>query len=145
MSKPMEQQIRKAQALLALAERAEAATGPDRNLDADIMRAIGLAGLKADYAPHPYTASLDAAMSLVPEGDSFTVGQNVHHDHWVASVNYLNGDGQPQSRGSSIACRTGPLALTAAALRARAETLVVGISCRFPFLFSNQGKANKWH
>jgi len=35
--------------------------------------------------------------------------------------------------------------LTDAALRARAETLVVGISCRFPFLFSNQGKTNKWH
>lgn len=108
--------------LLALAERVEGLDGPDRELDADIMRATGLAGLKADYAPHPYTASLDAAMTLVPEGDSFTVGQNVHHGHWVASVNYLDDDGAPQSRGCSNACRTGSLALCAAALRARAET-----------------------
>src|SRR5690606_10066964 len=53
----------------------------------------------------PYTASLDAAMTLVPEGDSFTVGQNVHHGHWVASVNYLNDDRAPQARGCSNACR----------------------------------------
>lgn len=70
-----------------------------------------------------YSASLDAAMGLVPEGDSFTVGQNVHHKHWVASVNYLGEDGAPHSRSNSYSSASPALALTAAALRARAAML----------------------
>lgn len=70
------------QALSALLAKLEAATGPSRELDEAITRAIGfkLAGYSANVpiwwnpddkyvgvAPH-YTSSLDAAMTLVPEG-----------------------------------------------------------------------------
>ena len=119
MSKPMEQQIRKAQAILALAERAEAATGPDRNLDADIMRAIGLAGLKADYAPHPYSASLDAAMTLVPEG--WAVLMAFSEQRAVCDV-HTAPLGQHGTWPAHASAATPALALCAAALRARAET-----------------------
>ena len=68
----------------ALIARLEAATGPDRDLDVDIalavqawpedvfpMRAmpgqIGLSAYRSMTAPH-YTAILDAALMLVPDG-----------------------------------------------------------------------------
>ena len=82
-----------------LIERLEKATGPDRELDADIARAIGWSqiegdevghwdtwsipsvwvgtgqdrwlspdGQKFDFMPHTFTASVDEALSLVPEG-----------------------------------------------------------------------------
>ena len=63
--------------LLALADRAEKATGPDRELDAASKEAFGhIRDYAADWGPRgkdrpvakPYTASLDAAMSLRPEG-----------------------------------------------------------------------------
>lgn len=54
--------------LIALAERVEAATGPDRNLDMMIHGRDGPDGIGA-YGDHPaYTASLDAAMTLIPSG-----------------------------------------------------------------------------
>lgn len=78
---------------------------------------VGFSGVSLRYAP-AFTASLDAAMSLVPCGDSFTLGQNVHHKYWQASVNYLSDDGEPVSRGGSNATKSPALALVAAALRA---------------------------
>jgi hypothetical protein len=65
--------------LRALADRVEAAQGADRELDGEISRAIGTPGWRlsdagrwfqsclrrAQFAP---TSSLDAAVSLVPEG-----------------------------------------------------------------------------
>ena len=67
-----------------LAARIEAATGPDRELDAEICVTLGLSegnllfgpdgwcfGSTTNPNPHKapaYTASLDAAMMLVPEG-----------------------------------------------------------------------------
>lgn len=78
--------------LMELASRVEAGEGPDRELDADIQDAVRLGGYKADrdgcsgnlcgtmtrmaadgdgveWKPLPaFTASLDAAMSLVSEG-----------------------------------------------------------------------------
>lgn len=71
--------------LLALADRAEAATGPDRELDSDIAAAIGWNGLtvndweeiKTGLSSEPgpcslarcpaYTDSLDAAATVMPE------------------------------------------------------------------------------
>lgn len=87
--------------LIALAERVEKATGPDRELDALIAEAAGWSdvwyrdGMAEGWAPGGvceagvphYTASLDAAMSLVPEGwdhmevyrpDHQTLGWTVH-------------------------------------------------------------------
>ena len=130
-------------ALEALALRCEQAAGPDRELDAAIATTIGVVpefyiraqvhGITmtywwhesdtkaAYYSPPAYTASLDAAMTMVPDGDSFTIGQNVHHKHWVASVNYLGDDGAPHARSNSYSNFSAALALTAAALRAAAS------------------------
>lgn len=106
--------------LIALAERVEKAQGPDRELDAEIAAATGTAVKRdwdADWAPH-YCASLDAAAALVPEG----------RDWWVRIYN-----GKPRAAvehhepwsWADIACRaaTPALALTAAALRARAAVM----------------------
>ena len=111
-----------------LIERLEKATGPDRNLDADIASSVGWSPgpgytRKSDdswrlgnwinsvqWAPL-YTASIDAALTLVPEG----------HDWIVADVNGHVG-------GTPYACvgstkehfgETAVLSLCIAALKAR--------------------------
>lgn len=138
----------KRQALLDLAARVKGLDGPSREVDALIWAEVVHGGyswvenrlrlpngmrigvidpgeIERNFTCwHPnvpaYTVSLDSAMQLVPPDDSFTVGQNVHHKHWQASVNYVNESGEPQSRGCSNATKSAALALTAAALRARA-------------------------
>jgi hypothetical protein len=56
-------------ALLSLAGRCEEATGADRELDEAIAKAIGVASLfAAGNRDWHFTASLDAALSLVPAG-----------------------------------------------------------------------------
>jgi hypothetical protein len=60
--------------LSTLADRVEAATGPDREIDDEIRTAMAYTYETGTLAPR-YTASLDAAMTLVPEGwDSRRVG-----------------------------------------------------------------------
>lgn len=76
--------------------RLEKATGPDRELDGDISEAIGFSPVdyrrgeprwasmywfqlsdRVDPWPcPPYTASIDAALTLVPEGADWNVGAN---------------------------------------------------------------------
>ena len=127
--------------LLALAERCEQAAGPDRGLDQDITKLlvprnaepvhrsrygwsfiVSGSGKGFEWLQNqPYTASLDAAVTLVPEGRAWTVGQNVHHWHWQASINALNDEGSPTSIGFGGPCGWPALALCAAALRARAQ------------------------
>jgi hypothetical protein len=123
--------------ILALASRVEAAGGADRALDGAIATALGwtevhASFLRADLGRPPgvidwwdhvpsYTASLDAALSLVPEGLAWTLGQNVHHHYWLASANSINADGAPFSVGNGTHTKYPALALTAAALRAIAE------------------------
>lgn len=112
-----------ADTLLALAERVEAAGAPDRNLDEEIAVAIlwrpsGVcepAGtipwwLTASFGIPDYTASLDAAMKLVPGGWHWTVTDY----QGAAPARAILGD-------DSIICTaaTPALALTAACLRAR--------------------------
>lgn len=81
-------------ALLVLAERCEAAMGPDRNLDyqLDYVRCnwpvippapdekewAELA--EADDLPRAYTASLDAALTLA-ESDAYRTGDGLADDH----------------------------------------------------------------
>jgi len=128
--------------LEALAARVEAAQGADRVLDAEICVALRgytmhedsdpMTGIFAFWVGKPwesecincsnwidYTSSLDAAASLVPSQYAWTLGQNVHHRTWLASVNTLDADGAPCSVAMTGAA-TPALALTAAALRARA-------------------------
>lgn len=127
--------------LTALIARVEAATGPDREVDAEIARTLlphnaehvarsrsgwsyrvfGPEGWDDEWMEtRPYTASLDAAMTLVPEGGE-----------WNAAGGWTSGC-LPSSRAKAVKATawvwgaergvfaaTPALALTAAALRAR--------------------------
>ena len=121
--------------ILALADRVEALTGPDRGVDAAIVLAICRGATVGHYAadddgdivfhaaaigirdkstcPH-FTASLDAAMTLVPEGmiaRRYVAGRLVPH-MWEVSRSPDNGGWIGNSDYSSAN------ALTAASLRA---------------------------
>jgi hypothetical protein len=103
--------------LLELADRCEAATGPDRALDREIARTV-LYWTKREIETEAnsilqFTASLDAAMTLVPEG---------YHPSWLlrkAIDDCLIAVGQ-----SGEECvRRLPAFVSAACLRARAKLL----------------------
>jgi hypothetical protein len=101
--------------MLALAERCEKAAGPDRELDEAIVAAVDAGVMDVPRAlglvegPPRFTASLDAAMTLVPEGAKVTM-QNFGGPGPMVLV-------EPNER---FAAGTTPaLALCAAALRAR--------------------------
>ena len=130
-------------ALIELAKRCEAATGPDRELDGAIDRLFhrrpvngdydedegciwrecdGYSGLcvrsdgfaRNSFCAKDYTASLDAAMTLVPEGFDWIIGRTnggltIHAE--------VGGRGDEFQRFGE----TPALALCAAALRARAS------------------------
>ena len=109
--------------MLELIERIEALEGPDREVDALIwFECIGKAdGWEYDgHQRKPYTASLDAAMTLVPEGWSGLFGFQGTHD-------YIEERGHAHIQtivGEKEACAeaaTPALALCAAALRARSS------------------------
>lgn len=129
--------------LLGLADMVEAASRPDRELDAEIARSCGWVALdkhqwwsaehvadcrqrkvsKWKYATQSlptFTASLDAALSLVPEGAGVEVQRywTSEHDDAVWSAVAIVGMGAvEESRDRPSAA----LALTAAALRALAQ------------------------
>lgn len=118
---------------MTLIERLEAATGPDRELDAEIYcEARGLvfedecpvrsSGKRViDFRPvSHYTASIDAALTLVPEGLSWTCGKNLHHGYFAVSLNTLNERGAPESVAWADADYPA-IALCIAALKARQE------------------------
>lgn len=104
--------------LLALADRCEAASGPNYQLDVDIAIAVGRYGMNT-RVPN-FTASLDAAMTLVPEGWS-------RRSTWCPKASYparwsLHLPGPVPATNEDMliqTCgKTDALALTAAALRA---------------------------
>lgn len=106
--------------LMELASRVEAGEGPDAMLDLAIFQAVtgkegivrcmGREGISAEVPA--YTASLDAAMSLVPEGWDFSIEPR----HALVVLD----DGWNLARFEAKAA-TPARALTAAALRARAH------------------------
>lgn len=120
----------RAEELLRLALLCEEASGADRELDLDIAFALQVEGsgytdrhnedgtfTKINIVAPRYTASLDAALSLVPEGLDFAVGHGIETEHGGSSVDYAwCGEG----KGPLIFAATPAVALTAAALRARA-------------------------
>jgi hypothetical protein len=123
--------------LLALAERCEAAGEPDAMIDLGIyqattgregiVRCMGREGISADVPA--YTASLDAALSLVPTDDEWSV-HRVLYDNKGCPAAIVNLE-LPE-----ILAATPALALCAAALRARAATMggsderfVRGLTC----------------
>ena len=116
--------------LLELADRVEAATGPDRELDRAIRDTLNLAhDYGADWGSRgrdiaqafPYTASLDAAMTLVPEEVFWRLG----HDGEGPDPSQFRAEMLmvfSRSSHSAVAVAATPaLALTAAALRALAN------------------------
>ena len=104
-----------------LARRCEDAEGPDRNLDAMIHFAIknGIGCGMAQDAP-AYTSSLDAAMTLVPEGCDGMLGvppaRRKCNQIWAQVWDARKGQSRNESVGSTPA-----LALCSAALRAGGE------------------------
>lgn len=138
----------KRDALLALAERCEAATGADRELDKAVYAAIGNcnhertkyyciedgndtdsgftcldcgADTYGAKSARAYTASLDAAVTLVPDSVD-SGGERFRVEHW--NTNGVHAEHIRASAWVAGAARvyaaTPALALTAAALRARA-------------------------
>lgn len=126
--------------LAALIERVEKATGPDRCIDAGVFAALHPELRRLPREPNAfigpdewiktppfYTASLDAAVSLVPTKPvpNLRPGQwwwmlEVWPDEVKASVHYENGDSGIIEESATAA--TPALALVAAALRARMES-----------------------
>jgi len=125
--------------LQALLERVKAATGPDREIDLEIALFAGWTHvrMKGDakpywrkpgetqyfmrYEPPRYTASLDAITALIERelpGLCLSVGQNVHHFYWFASLGDVDDDGVPREVASGHSEFTAPLALTVAFLSA---------------------------
>ncbi|QJR01770.1 hypothetical protein HH800_05900 [Sphingobium yanoikuyae] len=118
--------------LLALAERVEALSNPNAEIDGDIVMALGLLNfdthrllLFADGQMAPaispaYTASLDAAKTLVPKG--WHVGMLTECDEDDSPSCCLTQNEEPcrdaVGRGADMA-----LSLVAASLRARAGGL----------------------
>lgn len=117
--------------LIELAERVEAAAGEDRRLDAIIAKLVGFwpKGLRRDidyewvrWIPNKpldepieapaYTASIDAAMTLVPEGNDWIIG---HTNGGLTIHAEVGGRGDEYMRFAA----TPALALVAAALKAR--------------------------
>lgn len=111
--------------LLALAERCEAATGPNRHLDYAIFCATAVMDGRNQWHPldgNEFTASLDAAMTLVAGMDQAdaireavsNLGKafNLHICFWPSDKSY------PQHLARFI---------IAAALRSRISTLTQGV------------------
>ena len=109
-----------------LAERCEKATGPDRELDAMIHARDGLEGVGYWSDAPAFTASLDSALTLVPESDDTRAvfwrlgndGEGGNPGDFKAEV--LVASTYTAKTFSGLA-DTAPLALCAAALRAREE------------------------
>ena len=111
--------------LLELAERVEGLPGPDRGADLAIQMMVDpeyatiepeVAGFLTRYGGHPaYTASLDAAMTLLLDRD---------RNGWHAGGHHKGGGCAYILRRPDpiyVVAATPALALTAAALRARAS------------------------
>ena len=123
--------------LLALAARVEAAPGADKMLDAEVAVAatpglfsdggyVGFTG-RGDMRPPPaYTSSLDAAASLVDDGWEWSVCRACGEHSPMRHFGGRNGgcydaNAGPWGSPKRATAATPALALTAAALRARAQ------------------------
>lgn len=121
-----------------LIKRLEAATEGSLELDAAVLLSTGHStwdtwggprwfykgiDVANDVGTVPVSTSVDAALSfctrVLPPGDAITIGLNIHHRKWVASINRLHENGTPYSVAWGDAPEKSPaLALTLAACRA---------------------------
>jgi len=115
--------------LLKLAERCEAATAPDFEIDRDIELFFGrydvVGGGGQTYAPPHYTTSLDAAMMLVSDLPASAMGTTWAVEQWDT-----NGVWPEHVRASAwvigasrVYAATPALALCAASLKACSAAL----------------------
>lgn len=129
--------------LLKLAKRVEALSGPDRGVDVEIFRVIGAPApfqfmnklialeyndieqayfarvtddMQVRYAPPAYTASLDAAMTLVPEGCGWSLVQATYEKSYGCIES-----GDDRTPDLEARAATPALVLCAAALRSLAK------------------------
>jgi hypothetical protein len=82
--------------LKALAERCEQASGPDREINKDILLALGYSWRGMNYwhsddkraweGSISFTASLDTALTLVPEGWAVEMVQALSGSPWHAKL-----------------------------------------------------------
>ncbi len=108
--------------LLELADRVEALSGPDREVDCLIADAV-LGPVRKPYVRghcEKYTASLDAAMSLVPDGCTWGLTTS-QRQGTLAEVYREDANGLTYGRQPSGRAALPAPALCAAALRARAS------------------------
>jgi hypothetical protein len=105
-----------------LAERCEQATGPSSGLDDAIYAAINNARPSNIGDAQRYTASLDAAMTLVPKGWGKYVTDADNGD--ALCEMWPPDDFDPKwDQDIALRAKTWPLAVCAAALRARAASV----------------------
>jgi hypothetical protein len=104
-----------------LAERCEQATGPDRELDAAILAAVNDGHGHVTFETPRYTASLDAAMTLVPEGAQVLLS-SINPEKEAVDGRWHSIAGDPEATEDTSSGVTPALALCAAALRARAAS-----------------------
>lgn len=114
--------------LLALADRCEAATGADRELDLAVYRThfdgpdrfgTTARGKVQGIVPR-YTASIDAALTLVPYGMRDEIEITTLYQVARVGINLNHGPDDGPHYGSNE-CNSIPLAICAAALRALAN------------------------
>lgn len=109
--------------LADLIARLEAATGPSRELDEAISvwlhNAANPGGRVVLWVamPRPYTSSLDAAVTLVPEGHWWSAGACQRENHATVAPEGVDDDRSHEGYGATVA-----LALVIAALKARSAT-----------------------
>lgn len=122
------------QVLADLIARLEKATGPDRGIDAAIAKICDPADDPSEAAffngrdyPDQYTSSIDAALTLVPDGWDWRIGgPDWRHEVRASYFGYVREyredmAGRPDSEGS--AHHTAPaIALCIAALTARSSS-----------------------
>jgi hypothetical protein len=123
----------KAEHFEALAQRCEQATGPDGNLNKTILRALGYTWRGMDYwhsdnkriwiNPSNFTASLDAALTLVPEGWRWSLDwtQRPHYQDCGRADLYAPGSGIKPPDVCDVYAATPAIALCIAALKARGD------------------------
>jgi hypothetical protein len=112
-------------ALLELAARCEAAAGADTEIDARIWHTVYGASNGWEYDGYPrkfFTASLDAAMTLVPKGIYPMIDCLQHDGGCEVELGYLTKESDNGFGGLLVTSAATPaLALCAASLRAIAQ------------------------
>lgn len=104
--------------LSQLIERLEGAAGPSRELDRAIYDAVEWLQRPEDEPP-AYTASVDAALTLVPEGwTALECRSHGNFARWTVEISRIDNTGNYEEAQIGRHA-TWPIALTIAALKAR--------------------------